>query len=88
MVFTYLIFYLLLISFLLFFLYTGIKKGKTVYSKYKKMEEVYDKYENLRSCRRELVVINNNYFLFQIVTLLLGRGFKGILEAFRNGRQY
>ena len=34
------------------------KKGKTIYTRYKKMDEIYDKYENLRSCRREMVVDN------------------------------
>ena len=56
MVFTYSIFYLLLLGFLILFLYAGIKKVKTIYSKFKRMDEIYDKYENLRSCRRELVV--------------------------------
>ena len=71
MVFTYLIFYLLLLSFLIFFLHAGFKKGKNIYTKYKKMDEIYDKYENLRSCRRELVVKNNfiiiNYILSNII---------------------
>ena len=58
MVITYAIFYLLLAGFLLMFVYAGVKKGKTILHKYKKMDEVYDKYENLRSCRRELVVEN------------------------------
>ena len=56
MVFTYSIFYLILLGFLILFLYAGIKKGKTIYSKFSRMDEIYDKYENLRNCRRELVV--------------------------------
>ena len=58
MVITYSIFYFLLFGFLLMFLFASIKKGKTIYTRYKKMDEIYDKYENLRSCRREMVVDN------------------------------
>lgn len=58
MVITYSIFYFLLAGFILMFGYAGVKKGKSFYGKHKKMDEIYDKYENLRNCRRELVVNN------------------------------